>query len=136
MRGAKVTLLDGFNFQGQPWVHSIGLIQDYSGRLFILDSLGNQTKELQKLHEKIGKIISERAEKSGVNPIHRVICNLKPQQYENELTCNNWTYANLEAIKKAMKKEAIRTAEELDAILPKDINKNLEEQMQIVKNSL
>ena len=133
-RGTKITFR-GFDFQGQEWLHSIGLIQDYHGRLFILDSLGNQTKELQTFHRKIGEIIGKGNEQREMSKVIEVICNSKPQQLENELTCNNWTFANLEAVKETLNKGSIRSVEELEDILPRDINKILEEQMQIVKKS-
>lgn len=123
----------GFKFKGEDAMHSIGFIRDYNGNLFVLDSLGDEAVEMREFHRKIENIIL-RNEKGVGNPIKRVIFNRRAQQGENELTCNNWALANLFAVKKALSsKESIHTAAELDEVLPRDINKILKEQMDLVK---
>lgn len=125
----------GFKFNGKNAIHSIGFIGDGKGQLFILDSLGNTTPEMQAFHKQISDIILEH-EKGVPNGIRKVVFNTKVQQSADELTCNNWTMANLKAVQEALNKgEQIVTAGAIDRILPNDINKILEEQMELAKKS-
>lgn len=125
----------GFKFNGSDAIHSIGFIRDGKGRLFILDSLGNTTPEMQEFHKKIADIILKR-EKGTPNGIWKVIVNSKVQQGSDELTCNNWTMANLKAVRDVMDSgEFIFSSSGLDRILPDNINKILKEQMELAKTS-
>ena len=132
--GIKMTFT-GYKFNGKNALHSIGFIRDGKGQLFILDSLGNTTQEAQSFHKKLADIILEN-EKGVPNGIRKVIFNSKVQQMADELTCNNWTMANLKAVRDALDRgKYIRTTEELDRILPNDINKILQEQMELAMKS-
>lgn len=56
--------------------------------------------------------------------------NRKNQQSMTEITCNHWTFANIESLIKALKSgKKIQNSIALDSVLPKDINKVLNEQM-------
>ena len=65
-----------------------------------------------------------------------IIYSTKPQQFMNEYTCNNWSIGNIEKIKKELAKGSIiKNSEELNQLLPDDINKILEEQYNyVIKN--
>jgi len=111
-------------------LHTIGLVMDNKhGRLFILDSLPEsiQLKYRKILDEEIFPLKS--LEKYGIK--EKIYSN-KKQQKEDEFTCNNWCFANIEAVKNAIKSHNIDSQEKLNQILPENINEILAEQHKIV----
>lgn len=107
--------------------HTIGLVINknpnehfYSSRpqIIILDSLGNKTKEMQEVHN---KVINDFIKKEF--PDAEVIINSEPQQMDNSLSCLNWTLANLEVAKENLGRTDILPklpkSGDMDAILAK-----------------
>lgn len=82
--------------------HTIGLIinQNRNQHIFnygaakpiiLIDSLGEETKELKNIHNRIIKELINK-----VFPDSEIITNKEPQQIDKSLSCLNWTFANLE----------------------------------------
>lgn len=122
---AKMTCLSeifGKSKNGCPEIHTIGLVSA-NGNLYILDSLGEQIPPLKDFHS----MLKEAFKDFGYR---KIIVSTKPQQAVTDYTCNNWTFANIESALNAIYKHNLRieTVEELNKILPEDINKILEEQ--------
>lgn len=107
---------------GCPNIHTIGLVK-LNGNLYILDSLGEQTPQLKEFHQMLKSVFQDLG-------YHKIIFSTKPQQPMTEFTCNNWTYANIEATLNAIleKRFSINTPEELNKILPENINEILTKQ--------
>ena len=101
--------------------------------LFCLDSLSNLCKQVKKYQE----ILMNKIFNSPNGEIKKIIFSNKPQQYVNEYTCNNWTIANIEALKMALKQgKNIDSTEKLNEVLPDDINEILSKQYKyVLKNS-
>ena len=97
-----------------------------SNYLYVLDSFGKNTEYRKQLEEVFNS-----------NMFSKVILNNKKQQAQNTYTCNNWTFANIEAVKNKLNEgKIIDNSHELDSILPKDINKILSEQKESILNNL
>lgn len=120
---AKITFMDKiFGTNPSGGAHTIGLVTR-DNYLYVLDSLGEGTKELKEFHQVIRELFSD----AGFTDI---IFSSKVQQPMNEFTCNNWTFANIKSVVNELygQKRSIKTTEELDKILREDINNILEEQ--------
>lgn len=126
---AKITFYDKC-FRGV--MHTLGFVRN-GQNLYILDSLGhnkNVNKDIINFHNNVIKnLYSNRL----VNGLKNIIMNHNTQQPIDELTCNHWTLANIEALIKNLRLgKNINNKEELDSVLPKDINKILDEDKQFV----
>ena len=125
---ARITF-SGNCFDGN--FHTLGFVRN-KDTLYILDSLGNNTNiqpELLEFHQYINFLISANKH----NGLKKIIFNHNNQQGLEELTCNHWTFANIESLIKALKSgKSIQTSTALDKVLPKNINKVLEEHMGFV----
>ena len=114
--------------------HTIGFVRD-KGVLYILDSLGhnkNADSGILNFHHRLKNILS--AHKKNTK-LEKIIFNTKTQQSVDELTCNHWAYANIEALISSLKNgKIIKTNEALDSVLPSDINKVLKEHKNFVLN--
>lgn len=128
---AKMTFYDEC-FDGA--LHTIGFVRN-KDTMYVLDSLGNNAKtnpDIMNFHCYIDKLLSAKMHESGLK---KVIFNSDSQQSMNEITCNHWTFANIEALTKALKSgKTIEDSTSLDGVLPHDINKVLNEQMNFVLN--
>ena len=114
--------------------HSLGFVRD-KGVLYILDSLGhnkNVDSGILNFHNKLKNILLACKKDST---LEKIVFNTKTQQSIDELTCNHWTYANIEALISFLKTgKSIKTNEALDSVLPSDINKVLNEHKDFVLN--
>lgn len=120
---AKITFLDPqFGTNPLGGAHTIGLVAK-DNYLYILDSLGEQTREIQEFHSKIKELFSDGG-------FTKIIFSSKIQQPLDEYTCNNWTFANIKSVVSEVygHNKQIRTTEELNNILREDINNILREQ--------
>lgn len=127
----KITFRDeifGKNILGGT--HTIGFVYN-DNRLYILDSLGEDTKKQKIFHTKLKEIFY----RSG---FENIIFSTKDQQSYDEYTCNNWTFANIKSTLTAIhgRKEIIKTSRDLDKILEDDINKILNEQYKCVTSKM
>jgi hypothetical protein len=127
VRAGKITF-SGYTFKNRNAFHTVGFVKKYN-HLYILDSLGEETPEQIELHkfwkESIEKYFNDRGR---ISPLIRF--NKTTQQGQNDLTCNNWTYGNIEAMVKHLKARfECSSSQEIDNVLPKDINVLLEKQM-------
>ena len=126
---AKVTFYDKC-FRGV--LHTLGFVRK-DGTIYILDSLGhnkNVNRNILKFHNALRKAITLNGLNNGLK---KIVMNHNTQQPMNELTCNHWSLANIEALIKNLKAgKKINNQEELDSVLPKDVNKILEEQKKYV----
>ena len=120
----RITFLDKtFGENGQNGNHTIGMVY-HKGKYIILDSIPESYPEIKECHEKLLKCLR-------LDP-KDVIFSEKPQQTLEEYTCNNWVHANLDAVFDYLSNEGSDsdlTPEILDKILPEDINKVLEQQV-------
>ncbi len=123
---AKITFTDKLFGNNTYGMHTIGLVTK-DNYLYVLDSLGEQTKDMKEFHSKIAEIFSDAGFK-------KIIFSSKPQQSFDEYTCNNWTFANIKTVTSEVfgKNKEIKTTEELDKILREDINNILVEQQEQV----
>ncbi len=130
-RPARLTF-DGkfFGSEGTENSHTIGVLYDKKSKiLFCLDSLPNFIKEVKKYQNVLKRYIF----KSPNKEIKKIVFSNKPQQNSNEYTCNNWAIANIEALQRALKEgKTINNTQQLNAVLPDNINKILEEQRNFV----
>ncbi len=130
-RPARLTF-DGkfFGSEGTENSHTIGVLYDKKSKiLFCLDSLPNFIKEVKKYQNVLKLYIF----KSPNKEIKKIVFSNKPQQNSNEYTCNNWAIANIEALQRALKEgKTINNTQQLNAVLPDNINKILEEQRNFV----
>ena len=120
-----------FGKNGKEGFHTIGvLFHPESKTLYVLDSLPNSVKEVEEYQN----ILKDKVFNNLVhNKIEKIIFSSKPQQNLNEYTCNNWTFANIEALQKALKEgRTIDSVEKLNEVLPDDINKILSAQREFV----
>ncbi len=119
-----------FGENGKADTHTIGLLFDKDSKtLYVLDSLPNFIEEVKKYQEALKYNIFNCKN----NEIKNIIFSNKHQQNYNEYTCNNWTIANIEALKSALDKGMkIDSTEKLNAVLPDNINKILKEQYEYV----
>ena len=104
--------------------HTVGLVTQ-GKNLLVLDSLGESTEAQKKFHAQIKDLLAYAG-------YENIIFSTKVQQPLNELSCNNWTYANIESVLKRINEDRtfqIRSSEELDKLLGEDINQILDEQM-------
>jgi len=126
-RPARLTF-DGkfFGCDGMEDSHTIGVLYDKKTKiLFCLDSLPNFIKEVKKYQTILKRYIF----KSPNKEIKKIIFSNKHQQNFNEYTCNNWAIANIEALQSALKEgKTINNTRQLNAVLPDNINKILQEQ--------
>ena len=126
---AKITFYDKC-FNGV--MHTLGFVRQ-GKNLYILDSLGhnkNVNQNILKFHNNLIKHICSKGLADGLK---KIIMNHKTQQPIDELTCNHWALANIEALIKNLRLgKIINNTEKLDSVLPTDINKILEEQKQFV----
>lgn len=129
IKAGKLTLSGDYN--GRSVIHSIGFVKD-NDKLFIIDSLGNENPVMKDFH-KVWKVSIENYLDSNGEEVPEIIFNQKPQQSMDELTCNNWVYANLEKITGKIRVGKNVSSETLDSVLPKDINEILSKHMGIVK---
>ena len=114
--------------------HTIGFVRD-KGILYILDPLGhnkNVDSGILNFHTRLKNVLS--AYKKDTK-LEKILFNTKTQQSVDELTCNHWAYANIEALISSLKTgKSIKTNEALDSVLPFDINKILNEHKDFVLN--
>jgi len=128
---ARMTFYDEC-FRGD--LHTIGFVRN-KDTMYVLDSLGDNAEtsaDIKRFHLYIESLVSHKMCENGLN---KVIFNSKSQQSMNEITCNHWTFANIEALTKAL--ESGKNTEDsvsLDKVLPYDINKVLNEHMDFVLN--
>ena len=126
-RPARLTF-DGkfFGNDGIENSHTIGVLYDKKTKiLFCLDSLPNFIKEVKNYQN----ILKHYIFKSPNNEIKKIIFSNKHQQNFNEYTCNNWAIANIEALQRALEEgKPINNTQQLNAVLPDNINKILLEQ--------
>ncbi len=123
-----------FGENGGENSHTIGILYEPKSKtLFCLDSLSNLCKQVKEYQ----KILKNQIFNSPNGEIKKIIFSNKPQQNINEYTCNNWTIANIETLKKALEEgKNINSTEELNNILPNNINTILEEQYKyVLRNS-
>ena len=123
-----------FGENGEPDSHTIGILYEPKSKtLFCLDSLSNLCKQVREYQE----ILKNQIFNSPNGEIKKIIFSNKHQQNMDEYTCNNWTIANLEALQKALKNgKKINSTEDLNKILPNNINTILQEQYEyMLKNS-
>ena len=120
-----------FGKNGEEGFHTIGIVfHPESKTLYILDSLPNSIKEVSEYQDILKSRIFVPMPQREVN---NIIFSNKPQQNMNEYTCNNWTFANIEALLKALKEgKTIDSVEKLNEVLPDDINKILSAQREFV----
>ncbi len=135
LKPARLTF-DGnfFGKNGKSDSHTIGILYEPKSKtLFCLDSLSNLCKQVREYQE----ILKNQIFNSPNGEIKKIIFSNKHQQNMDEYTCNNWTIANLEALQKALKMgKKINSTEDLNKILPDNINIILQEQYEyMLKNS-
>ena len=121
---------------GNVGSHTIGLVYDNkSNNLYIMDSLGEKLPTIKKHHKILRSLFTPA--NSEKQPFNNIIISTKKQQKYNQYCCNNWTFANIEALKNALNKgEVITDSSSLNKILPEDINKVLEEQQKYVQKNI
>ena len=120
-----------FNFDGKECNHTIGLVLDEKHRtLYVLDSLGDDEYDLKRFHKLIVEVLENKSETSKYD---KIIYNKEKQQGDFDLTCSNWTWANIEAVQNGIRHGGyIANSKTLDKILPKNINQVLKEQHQYI----
>lgn len=123
---------------GKVGSHTIGLVYDNkSNNLYIMDSLGENLPTIKKHHKILKSLFTADSAKSQDKAFNDIIISTKKQQKYNQYCCNNWTFANIEALKNALNKgEVISDSNSLNKILPNDINKVLEEQQKFVQKNI
>lgn len=134
-RPARMTFVSKlFGKNGEKGFHTIGVVfHPESKTLYILDSLPNSIKEVREYQDILMRRIFAPMPQREIN---NIIISSKPQQNMNEYTCNNWTFANIEALQKALKDgKTIDSVEKLNEVLPDDINKILSAQREFVLNN-
>lgn len=126
---AKITFYDKC-FRGV--MHTLGFVRN-GQNLYILDSLGHNKNVNQDIINFHNNVIKNLYSNRLVNGLKNIIMNHNTQQPIDELTCNHWTLANIEALIKNLRLgKNISNKEELDSVLPKDINKILDEDKRFV----
>lgn len=123
-----------FGIGEQSGYHTIGLVADKETKnLYVLDSFCELVPEIKRFHNILkSQIFTPPFHPKGFKEI---IFSSKPQQRPGEYSCNNWAIANIEALRNALKNnQKITNSKELNAVLPDDINKILEEQYKYVLN--
>ena len=103
-------------------LHTIGLVKD-NDTVYVLDSLNSFYKDKEKFKDTFRNLFGEN-----------IVFSTKPQQKNDEYTCNNWTHANIDAVLQAIEDGRL-TKTNLDDILPNNINKILEEQKDYVTDN-
>ena len=99
-----------------------------------MDSINDNCSNIQEFKRLLKNEVFSRYEFKREFP--QIIYSTKPQQTMNEYTCNNWSIANIDEVKKMLYCGIpIRNSAELDEILPNDINKILEEQYNFVQEN-
>lgn len=123
---------------GKKGSHTIGLVYDEkSNNLYILDSLGENLPTIKKHHKMLKEIFTQTDLSSENKPFNKVIISTKKQQNYNQYCCNNWTFANIEAVKNALNKGInIQNTDDLNKVLPNDINKVLSEQKSFIEQNI
>lgn len=123
---------------GKKGSHTIGLVYDKnSNNLYILDSLGEGLPTIKKHHKMLKNLFSQADLTSNNKPFNNVIISTKKQQNYNQYCCNNWTFANIESLKEALNKGLkINNSNELNNVLPNDINKILSEQKTFIEKNI
>lgn len=115
-------------------LHTIGFVRD-KDTLYVLDSLGNNAESSQgisEFHTILEFLLSVNQQQQGLKNI--IMNNIRQQSF-NEITCNHWSFANIENLIKALKSgKIIEDNITLDIVLPRDINKVLDEHMGYVMN--
>lgn len=99
--------------------HTVGIVY-HKDKYFILDSLSEKNPKIKDYHKRLVDYL-------GLDP-KEVVFSTKPQQKLDEYTCNNWTHANLDAVRDYLAEKGADTEltpEILDQILPDNINKVL-----------
>jgi len=111
-------------------VHTIGLVVDKQTKtLFVLDSLPESVPAVSDYRKKLKNFLFVPNNYDHPLKFDKIIFSTRPQQNLDEYCCNNWTHANIEAVQKELKSgRKITSQEELNAILPDNINKILDEQ--------
>ena len=133
-KGASRFTFSGSQFgkdsQGYNGVHTVGLVVDKKTRtLFILDSLSDSDSYVADYRKKMENFLFKSPKDDDRFKFDRIIFSTKYQQNDDEYTCNNWTHANIEALQKELKNgKKITTSEELNEVLPDNINNILVEQ--------
>lgn len=123
---ARMTFYDNC-FDGK--LHTLGFVRK-DDTLYVLDSLGHEDSSIIGFHLQIEMLLRRNAQQQGLN---NIIFNNVYQQTMDEITCNHWTFANIESLTRALKSgKVIEDSKVLDSILSTDINKVLEEQYNYV----
>jgi len=107
--------------------HTVGLVSNHDN-LLVIDSLGEGTIQQKNFHKKIKELFADAGYKN-------IIFSTKTQQPIDDLTCNNWSYANIESVINYIVKNndvKINSSNELNKLLKEDINEILREQMNVV----
>lgn len=127
----RVTVTDKlFGKNGKGGTHTIGIVY-HKGKYIILDSIPETNKGIREYHENLIKELGVKRDK--------VLFSNKPQQSMKEYTCNNWTHANLDAVRNFLEnkgKDKEITQEILDKILPEKIDNVLQEQYLYINHNL
>ena len=111
------------------------VVDSKTKNLYILDSLSNKFDKVSLYQDFLKIIFSHKGNRKY--KFNKIIISNKFQQRQNELSCNPWAIANIEAVQNALKNgKKIRTTEELNEILPNDINKILQEQQAYVLENM
>ena len=115
-------------------LHTIGFVRN-KDTLYVMDSLGHNadaSQGIRNFHTILTMLLSINKQQYGLK---NIIMNCIRQQSCDEITCNHWTFANIESLIKALKSgKIIEDSTSLDRVLPYDINKVLNEQMDFVLN--
>lgn len=124
-----------FTFNGQECNHTIGLVPDRKhGTIYLLDSLGDDGKDLKRFHNLIVDALKNDLKSPNFD---KIIYNREVQQGDFDLTCSNWTWADIETVQKRIKKGGyIPNSNVLDSILPKNVNQILRDQHQYILEHL
>lgn len=117
-----------FGGERKTGAHTIGLVVDPKTKnLYILDSLSDKFDKVSLYQNFLKEIFSYKGNRKY--KFNKIVISNKLQQRQNELSCNHWAIANIEAIRNALKSgKKIKNTKELNEILPDDINKILQEQ--------
>lgn len=103
--------------------HTIGLVK-HKDNIYVLDSLAGYYEDFNIANKAFSNFLK-----------CNVVFSKKHQQKNDEYSCNNWTHANIDAVLAAIREDRL-TPDNLDDILPNDINKILSEQKDYVTKNI
>ncbi len=132
-QGSGRLTMTGNIFGGEDATHTIGLVFDKNNNvMYVLDSLPSSVTSTYRKNlldilaqeDKFGYLFERKHNGKHISYVFAS----KSQQQMNEYTCNNWAHANIEAVKEAIQDGKILNEEELNVVLPNDINDVLRSQ--------